>query len=119
LTQEIKQIVDKIDRREEKGKLIAQSRTIYKILGKEMFYVESESEEGRFYYIGYNPKEEIEWCSCLDCSVRLRKCKHIFAVENAVKNKTMIHTNRFPSELKKQQQNEEEELPYTKEEYTV
>lgn len=111
------EIVDKIEKREEKGKLLATSKTIYKIIGRDMYFVESESEEGRFYYIGFNKKEEIEWCSCLDCSIRLKKCKHLFAVENALQNKTMIHTNKFPSEIKKEV--EGNQLPYTKDDYTL
>ena len=99
-------IVDKIKIREDKGKLIAGSKTIYKIMGKDMFYVESESEEGRFYYIGYNKKEEIEFCSCLDNSIRGSKCKHLFAVENAIVNKTMVQTDRFPNKIKKPEDNE-------------
>lgn len=110
------QIVHEINKREEKGKVIAESKAIYKIIGKDMYYVESESEEGRFYYIGFNKAKEIEYCSCLDNSVRGSKCKHLFAVEISIQNKTMIHTNRFPSGVKKE---EGPQLQYKKDDYSL
>lgn len=110
----ISQIVDKVDPRQERGKLIAVEKTIYKISGKDIFFVESQSSDSRFYYIGYKANE-YEWCSCLDNSLRGFKCKHIFAVEESIKQGTVIEKEEFPSTVVKPQG---EQLQYTKEEYS-
>lgn len=108
-------IVDKIDPREAKGKLIAESNKIYRITGKDVFYVESDSMDNVFYYIMFNTAKDFEWCSCLDHSVRGKKCKHIWGVEYAIRKGTYQDTDKLPSGVKK---DNSVQLQYTKEEYS-
>jgi len=56
----------KKDRRSGKGRVIALSRTVFHITGKNVYYVESESQDNVFYYIMWNPGENVEYCSCVD-----------------------------------------------------
>ena len=69
-----------------KGRSIAQSRRIYRLLQTDVFYVESESTDNVYYFVKFKP-DLIEWyCSCKDNSTRRGiKCKHLFAIEFAIK----------------------------------
>ena len=61
-----KQIVEAEQRfkRMGKGRVIAQSRRIYRLLQTEdVFYVESESTDNVYYFVKYKP-DVIEFCSC-------------------------------------------------------
>lgn len=95
------EIVEKINKREDKGKVLAETNTIYRIIGKDVFYVESESTDAMFYYIMFNTEKEFEWCSCIDHSVRGKRCKHIFAVEYSIRKGTYIDTDKLPSGVKR------------------
>ena len=58
------------DKREGKGRCIAQSRRIYRLMQKEdVFYVESEWTDNVYYFVKFKP-DLIEWCSCRDNSTR-------------------------------------------------
>lgn len=113
MTQET--IVDKRDRRESRGRVIALSRTVYHITGKNVYYVESESEDGIYYYIMWNTEKEIEWCSCVDHSMRGKRCKHIFAIEYAIRGNTIKETDKLPTYKKV---NNQVQLDYEKDAYT-
>jgi len=115
MSEMIKQIVDKKDLREEKGKLIAEENTIYRIVGKDVFYVESDSTDAMFYYIMYNVEKDFEWCSCLDHSVRGKRCKHIYAVEYSIRKGTYIDTESLPSGVKR---DNSVKLQYHEDEYS-
>lgn len=100
MNQEI-ELVKNRDRRESKGRVIALSRKIYRIINSDVFYVESESKDGMYYYIGFNPDKEIEYCSCNDFSNRGKVCKHIHGIEYAIKFNVVIDTDKLPNEAKK------------------
>ena len=98
----VQEVVDnKKDRREGKGRVIALSRNIYRIVNTDVFYVESETTDGMYYYVMFDTAKNFEWCSCKDFERRNNKCKHIFAVEFAIRDGTVKDTNKLPSEAKK------------------
>jgi hypothetical protein len=68
-------------RREGKGRVLAISRRIYRLLQTDVYYVESESTDNVYYFIKFK-SDIVEFCSCKDYeSNRAQKCKHIFGVE--------------------------------------
>jgi predicted nucleic acid-binding Zn finger protein len=91
----------KKDRRWGKGRVIALSRRIYRLLQTDVFYVESESTENVYYFVKFK-SDLIEWCSCPDNSLRgsQKKCKHIHAIEFAIRLGTLKDTDRLPTEAK-------------------
>ena len=71
-------------RREGKGRVLAISRRIYRLLQTDVYYVESESTDNVYYFIKFK-SDIVEFCSCKDYeSNRAQKCKHIFGVEFAI-----------------------------------
>ena len=85
-----------------KGRAIAQSRRIYRLLQTDVFYVESESTDNVYYYVKFKP-DVIEWCTCPDNSMRTgeqMKCKHLHAIEYAIRLGTLKDTDRLPTEAK-------------------
>ena len=62
----------KKDRRSGKGRCIALSRRIYRLLQTDVFYVESDSTDN-VYYVKFKP-DLLEWCSCCDNSMIGMKC---------------------------------------------
>ena len=66
-----KQIVEAEQRykRMEKGRSIAQSRRIYRLMQTDVFYVESESTDNIYYFVKFKP-DLIEYCTCPDNSLR-------------------------------------------------
>lgn len=62
-----------MDLREQKGKLIAQTRVIKKM--DDGFAVQSQNSK-RFYFVDGNGA-----CNCPDCTTRNTKCKHSYAVQ--------------------------------------
>ena len=99
-----KQIVEAEQRykRMGKGRVIAQSRRIYRLMQTDVFYVESESTGNVYYYVKFKP-DVIEWCTCPDNSMRKGgqiKCKHLHAIEYAIRLGTMKDTDRLPTEAK-------------------
>ena len=110
-------VVEKRDRRSNRGRVIALSRTIYRIKNKDVYYVESETKDGMFYFVKYDTENNFEWCSCNDNSNRKVKCKHIFAVFFGIKGNVIIDTDKLPSNAKKYYNCNVDGLGYTKESY--
>jgi predicted nucleic acid-binding Zn finger protein len=110
------QIVPERDRRESRGRVIALSRTVFHITGKNVYYVESETEDGVYYYIMWNTDDDVEWCSCVDHSMRGKRCKHIFAIEYAIRGNTVKETDKLPSY--KKVNNQVQIMDYQKEDYS-
>jgi predicted nucleic acid-binding Zn finger protein len=102
------------DPREEKGKVIALNNKIYRIINSDVFYVESQSVEDMVYYIMFNTEKDFCWCSCRDHSIRGLKCKHLHAVEYAIRKATYIETDKLPSGVKK---DNSKQLQYTEDKY--
>ena len=96
-------IVDKKktkDRREGKGRCIALSRRIYRLLQTDVFYVESESTDNVYYYVKFKP-DVLEWCSCRDNSTRRFKCKHLWSIEFAIRFDTLKEIDKLPADVKR------------------
>lgn len=70
----------KLDRRE-RGRLLYKSTRIFKI--KDGWRVTSQSNPCRQYIVRFNGHEPK--CECPDCTMRKKKCKHIWAVEFYIK----------------------------------
>jgi predicted nucleic acid-binding Zn finger protein len=87
----------KKDRREGKGRLLAISRNVFYLSdSKDVYYVQSQHSSEIYYYVKYNA-DVFEWCSCLDNSIRHLKCKHIFAIEFAIKWGTIKNIDEIPN----------------------
>jgi predicted nucleic acid-binding Zn finger protein len=92
---------NKKDRRSGKGRVIALSRRVYRLLNTDVFYVESESSDNIYYFVKYKP-DVLEFCSCKDYeSNRVTRCKHIFGVEFAIRMGTLKDTEKLPAEAKR------------------
>ena len=82
-----------------KDRVIAQSRRIYSLLQTDVFYVESESTDNVYYFVKFKP-DVIEWCTCPDNSIRgggQMKCKHLHAIEFAIRFSTLKDTDKLPA----------------------
>src|SRR5688500_3486283 len=103
MTAQEEAIVEKKDRREGKGRVIALSRRVYRIANSDVFYVESESNDEMYYYVMFDTTKEFEWCSCKDFerSGYKNKCKHLHGVEYAIRWGTVTDTDHLPTEAKK------------------
>ena len=80
--------ITKKDRRPGKGRALALSRRIYRLQNTDTFYyVESETRDDQYYFCKFKPEvlESLWYCSCKDNSTRHLKCKHLFAIEFAIK----------------------------------
>ena len=94
-------------RREGKGRVLAISRKIYRLLQTDVYYVENESTDNTYYFVKFKP-DIIEFCSCKDYeSNRAQKCKHIFGVEFAIKMGTLKDTDKLPGDAKRGAKEEE------------
>ena len=97
---EVSKTIEKKDRREGRGRVIALSRNVYHLQNKPTYYIESESSDSRYYFVRYNPSV-LEWCSCMDYgSNRSDRCKHIFAVEYAIRFNTLQEIDKLPADTK-------------------
>jgi hypothetical protein len=98
-----KQIVEAEQRyrRECKGRALAISRRIYRLLQTDVFYVESESTDNVYYFVKFKP-DVVEYCTCPDNSLRggQMKCKHLHAIEFAIRFGTLRDIDRLPTEAK-------------------
>ena len=94
-TQVVKNKVEIKDRREGKGRVLAISRYVYHVLNSDVYYVESESGDSVYYFVKFKPDVE-SWCSCKDNSTRGLKCKHLFAIEFAIKWGTIKDIKKLP-----------------------
>ena len=90
----------KKDYRPAKARVIALSRKIYRIRRSDSFYVESENRDSLYYFVHWNWEEPTyNYCSCSDSSVSQNICKHIQAIEYAIKWGTTIDVDRLPSDV--------------------
>ena len=85
----------KEQKREDKAKVIASSRQVYRIINSDVFYVESETEDDLYYYVMFDT-DGCEWCSCWDYSARQVRCKHLIAVAYAIKWGVVTDTDKLP-----------------------
>jgi hypothetical protein len=88
------------DRRSRKGLVLALSRRVYRLKNSDTFYVESESADNVYYFEKYNPSV-FEWCACPDNSTRHIKCKHLYAIEFAIRFGTLKDIDKLPIETKR------------------
>jgi hypothetical protein len=88
-------------KRMRKGLVIAQSRNVYRLHNIDVFYVQSESSNDIYYFVKFKP-DVVEYCSCLDNSLRggQMKCKHLHAIGFAIRLGTLRDTERLPTEVK-------------------
>ena len=70
------------------------------LLQTDVFYVESESTDNVYYFVKFKP-DVIEWCTCPDNSTKHKKCKHLFAIEFAIKWGTLRDTDKLPTDVKR------------------
>jgi hypothetical protein len=105
------QVVEKKDRREGKGRVIAISRKVYRIRNSDVFYVESESRDEMYYYVMFDTAKNFLWCSCIDFEKTSYhvKCKHLFGVEFAIKMNTVKDTDKLPVSKSKSWRDDEYE----------
>jgi hypothetical protein len=87
------------DIRSRKGLVLALSRRFYRLENSDTFYVESESTDNEYYFGKYNPPA-FEWCACPDNSTRHIKCKHLYAIEIAIRFGTLKAIDKLPLEAK-------------------
>ena len=76
--QNLEQLRYKEMTREERGLLLFRKKVKIENTPKG-WRVPSDSHGGHYYYVKFNGHEPK--CSCADCQMRRKKCKHIFAVE--------------------------------------
>ncbi len=88
-------------KRECKGLVLEISRRIYRLQKTDVYYVESESSNDIYYFVKFKP-DVLEWCTCPDNSLRggQIKCKHLHAIEFAIRLGTLRDTDRLPTESK-------------------
>jgi predicted nucleic acid-binding Zn finger protein len=99
-----KQIVEEEQKykRECKGRALALTRNVYRLVNTDVFYVESESSNNTYYFVKFKP-DVIEWCTCPDNSMRTggqMRCKHLHAIGFAIRLGTLRDTERLPTEAK-------------------
>jgi predicted nucleic acid-binding Zn finger protein len=100
MTQE--QLVENKDPREAKGRVIATQRQVFRIIESDVFYVESQETEGLVYYVMFDTAKDFNWCSCPDFSRQtVKKCKHIWAVEHAIRKGMVKDTDKLPTTVKR------------------
>lgn len=100
-TNQITEQVETVEnKREDKGRILATSRRVYRIQNSDTFYVESENSNNIYYFVRFNPSV-FEWCSCPDNSMRSIKCKHIFCIEYAIRLATVKDVEKLPKESKR------------------
>ena len=76
----------KKDRRPGRGRAVALSRRVYRLQNSGVYYVESETSDDQYYFVKFKPDVIESWyCSCPDNSMRGLKCKHLFAIEFAIR----------------------------------
>ena len=102
-SKEIVEQTNKKDRRKGKGRVIALSRRIYRLLQTDVFYVESESTDNVYYFVKFKPDVIEWWCSCFDNSMRGIKCKHVWSIEFTIKIGTLKDTDKLPADAKRKQ----------------
>jgi len=97
-----KEIVEEAEqryKRECKGRALALTRNVYRLVNTDVFYVESESSNDTYYFGKFKP-DVVEFCTCMDSSTRNVRCKHSFAVKYAIRLGTLRDIDRLPTEAK-------------------
>jgi len=101
-----KQIVEEAEqkyKRECKGRSLALTRNVYRLVNTDVFYVESESSNNTYYFVKFKCGV-LEWCTCPDNSMRTgggqMRCKHLHAIEFAIRLGTLRDIDRLPTEAK-------------------
>jgi hypothetical protein len=97
-TKQIQELVE--NKRESHGRNIALTKNVYRLMNSDTFYVESESTDNLCYFVKYNPSV-FEWCACPDNSTRHIKCKHLYAIEFAIRFGTLKDIDKLPVEAKR------------------
>ena len=93
--------ITKKDRRPGKGRALALSRRIYRLQNTDIFYyVESETRDDQYYLCKFKSDVLDSQCSCKDNSTRGLKCKHLFAIEFAIKWGTIKDIDNPLTDLK-------------------
>jgi hypothetical protein len=87
-----------------KGRSLALTRRIYRLLNTDVFYVESESSNDIYYFVKFKP-DVIEFCSCMHSSTRNVRCKHSWACEFAIRLGTLKDTDNLPEDAKRHNTN--------------
>jgi hypothetical protein len=87
------------NKREGHGRNIALSRNVFRIVGSDTFYVQSESRD-IYYFVKFKP-DVFEICSCPDSWSRHVTCKHIFAVIYAIRKGTLKDVDKLPKKAKR------------------
>jgi predicted nucleic acid-binding Zn finger protein len=85
-------------KRECKGRSLALTKNVYRLVNTDLFYVESESSNNNYYFVKYKP-DALEWCSCPDNSMRIggqMRCKHLHAIGFAIRLGTLRDIDRLP-----------------------
>jgi predicted nucleic acid-binding Zn finger protein len=101
MKQEVSKVENKKNRREGRGRVIALSHRMYRLQNKDTFYVESESSDGRYYFVRFNSSFAGGFCSCKDYeSNRSDRCKHQYAVEYGIRFNTITEVDRLPEEVR-------------------
>jgi predicted nucleic acid-binding Zn finger protein len=79
-----------------KGRSLALTRKVYRLVNTDVFYVESESSNNTYYFVKYKP-DVLEWCTCPANSMRggQMRCKHLHAIEFAIRLGTLRDTDRL------------------------
>jgi hypothetical protein len=97
-----KQIVEAEQKykRECKGRSLARTKKVYRLVNTDVFYVESESSNDTYYFVKFKPGV-IEFCSCTDSSTRNVRCKHSWACEYAIRLGTLIDIDKLPAHAKR------------------
>lgn len=85
------------DRREGKGRVLALSRRTYRLQNtSDVYYVEYESSNDHYYFVKFKP-DDFEFCTCKDFELkRTKKCKHLYAIEFAIKWGIIKDTDKVP-----------------------
>jgi predicted nucleic acid-binding Zn finger protein len=92
---------NKKNRREDKGRVLALSRYVYRLQGKDTYSVKSETMDSRYYFVRFNYSFTGGFCSCKDYeSNRSEKCKHPYAVEYGIRFNTIKEVEHLPEEVR-------------------
>ena len=116
--QKTEQQVETVEnKREGHGHNIALTKKVYRLTNSDTFYCESEKVKDQYYFIRY--ESSFEYCSCFDNSYRHIRCKHLYAVEYAIRKNTLQeiehlpeNTQRYPQKITSKSSFEEEEYSF-------
>ncbi len=66
-----------------------------------MYYVESESSDGRYYFVRFNSSFAGGFCNCKDYdSNRTERCKYQYAIEYGIRFNTIKEVEHLPEEVR-------------------